>query len=56
MPTALDVDSVAVYDAVQGAWSGSGETVTDIAARFGVSRAWIHKWVYPELGFKSRKK
>ena len=46
----LNVDFVAVRDAVQGAWEGSGETITDIAARFGVSRVWIHKWVYPALG------
>ena len=43
----LDVDFVAVCDAIRGAWAGSGETVTSIAARFGVSRGWIHKWVYP---------
>ncbi len=48
----LDVDFVAVCDAIRGAWAGSGETVTSIAARFGVSRGWIHKWVYPELGDK----
>ena len=34
----LDVDFVAVCDAVREAWAGSGETVTSIAARFGVSR------------------
>ena len=45
----LDVDFVAVCDAVLGAWSGSGETVTDVACRFGVSRGWIWKWVYPAL-------
>jgi hypothetical protein len=48
----LDVGFVAVCDAIRGAWAGSGETVTSIAARFGVSRGWIHKWVYPELGYK----
>ena len=45
----LDVDFVAVCDAVLGAWNGSGETMTDIAARFGVSRGWLHNWVYPAL-------
>ncbi len=46
----LDVDFVAVCDAVLAAWNGGGETVTEIARRFGVSRGWIHKWVYPKLG------
>ena len=45
----LDVDFVAVRGAVLGAWQGDGETITGIAERFNVSRAWIHKWVYPEL-------
>ena len=45
----LDVDFVSVCDAVQAARNGSGETMTDIAERFGVSRGWICKWVYPEL-------
>ena len=45
----LNVDFVAVCDAVREAWAGSGETVTSIAARFGVSRGWIHKWVYPAV-------
>ena len=45
----LDVDFVAVCDAVRGARNGSGETMTDIAARFGVSRGWLHKWIYPAL-------
>ena len=45
----LDVDFVAVCDAIRGAWSGSGETVTSIAAGFGVSRGWIHKCVYPAI-------
>ena len=35
------MDFVAVCDAVLGAWSGSGEAVTEIAERFGVSRGWI---------------
>ena len=45
----LDVDFVAVCDAIQGAWAGSGETVTSVAARFRVSRGWIRKWVYPAV-------
>ncbi len=45
----LDIDFEAVCDAVTGARNGSGETMTDIAARFEVSRGWIHKWVYPAL-------
>ena len=45
----LDVDFKAVCDAVQGAWRGNGETVTEVATRFGVSREWIHKWVYPAI-------
>ncbi len=45
----LDVDFVAVCDAVLMAWNGSGESITAIALRFGVSRGWIHKWVYPKL-------
>ena len=45
----LTVDFTAVCDAVLGAWNGSGETITDIAARFGVSRGWVYKWVYPAL-------
>ena len=45
----LEVDLMAVCDAVSRAWDGSGETITAVAARFGVSRAWIHKRVYPAL-------
>ena len=45
----LTVDFMAVYDAVAKARNGSGETMTDVAERFGVSRGWIHKWVYPVL-------
>ena len=45
----LTVDFKAVCDAVLLARNGSGETITDVAARFEVSRGWIHKWVYPEL-------
>jgi len=29
--------------------NGSDETITDVATRFGVSRGWIYKWVYPVL-------
>ncbi len=39
----------AVCDAVSEAWDGNGDTITGVAARFGVSRGWIHKWVYPAL-------
>ena len=45
----LDVDFVAVYDAVARARCGSGETMTAIAARFGASGGWLHKWVYPTV-------
>ena len=45
----LNVDFRAVCDAVLGAWQGNGETITDVAARFGVSRGWIYKHVYPIL-------
>ena len=48
----LNVDFVAVCDAIRKAWAESGGTVTSVAARFGVSRGWMHKWVYPELGDK----
>ena len=50
----LNVDFVAVRDAVQAAWSGSGETITEIALRFGVSRGWIHANVYPVLECRSQ--
>ena len=43
----LTVDLKAVCDATLMVRNGSGETITDIANRFGVSRGWIHKWVYP---------
>ena len=45
----LTVDFKAVCDATLMARDGSDETITDIANRFGVSRGWIHKWVYPVL-------
>ena len=45
----LNVDFRAVCDAVQDAKNGSGETMEDVAGRFGVSRGWIWKWVYPRL-------
>ena len=45
----LTVEFKAVCDAVLGAWQGSGETITDVSARFGVSRGWIYKHVYPTL-------
>jgi len=48
----LDVDFVAVCDAIRGAWAGSGETVTSIAVTFGSKiRVWwicnkgpAHEW------------
>ena len=48
----LNVDFVAVCDAIRKAWAESGGTVTSVATRFRVSRGWMHKWVYPELGDK----
>ena len=45
----LNVEFVAVCDAVYEARNGSGESVTAVAARFGVSRGWICKWIYPAL-------
>ncbi len=45
----LDVDFGAVCDAVLATWNGGGETITEIVRKFGVSRGWIHKWVYPIL-------
>ena len=45
----LNVDFVAVCDAVTGARKGSQVTMSDISDRFKVSRAWLHKWVYPSL-------
>jgi len=45
----LNVDFKAVCDAVLQARNGSGETITDVATRFCVSRGWIYKWVYPVL-------
>ncbi len=45
----LTVDFEAVCDAVLRARNGSGETITEVAAKFGVSRGWIHKWVYTAL-------
>ena len=46
----LDVDFRAVYDAVLGVRQGNGDTITEVATRFGVSRGWIWKWIYPALG------
>jgi len=48
-PPRANVDFKAVCDAVLKARNGSGETMIDIAARFGVSRGWLHKWVFPAL-------
>ena len=44
----LDVDFVAICDAVQLVKNGGGGTITDVVARFR-SRGWIIKWVYPAL-------
>jgi len=43
----LTVDFKAVCDATLMVSNSSGEAITDIANRFGVSRGWIHKWDYP---------
>ena len=45
----LGVDFTAICDAFLQARNGSGETISDVATRFGVSRGWIYKWVYPVL-------
>ena len=45
----LNVDFVEVCDAVQEARKGNGQTMLGVAGRFGVSRAWLHKWVSPAL-------
>ena len=45
----LNVDFRAVCVAVQDARNGSGETMEDVAGRFGVSRGWLWKWCYPAL-------
>jgi hypothetical protein len=52
----LDVDILAISDAVRKAWAGGGETISAIALRFGVSRGWIHSNVYPVLGCRSQAK
>jgi len=45
----LTVDFKAVCDAVLQASNGRNETITDVTTRFGVSRGWIHKLIYPVL-------
>ena len=45
----LNGEFKAVCDAVLGAWQGDGQTITDVAARFEVSRGWVYKHVYPVL-------
>ena len=45
----LNVDFVAGCDAVREARKGNGQTMTDVAGRFGVSRGWLWKWCYPAL-------
>ena len=50
----LDVDILAISDAVEAVLNGSGETISGIALRFGVSRGWIHANVYPVLECRSQ--
>ena len=50
LQSVMNVDFKAVCDAVHGAWEGNGESITDVAARFGISRGWIWKWIHPALG------
>ena len=45
----LNADFMAVCAVVREARMENGETMSDVAGRFGVSRAWLHKWVYPAL-------
>ena len=45
----LNVDFVTVCDAVREARMENGETMTDVAGRFGGSRGWLWKWCYPVL-------
>ena len=45
----LNVDFVAVCDAVREAKKENGQTMSDVAERFGVSRGWLWKWCYPAL-------
>ena len=49
----LDVDFMAVCNAVREAQDGSGESITAVAKRFGVSRVWSHKWIYPVIGTRN---
>ena len=51
----LEVDFMAVCDAVRRAWEGDGHTITEVASRFGVSRAWIHQRVYPVLNSRDHR-
>jgi len=51
----LAVDFVAVCDAVRQAIQGSGQTITSIAQRFGVSRGWIHANIYPAIGHSVKR-
>ena len=47
----LKVDLKAITAAVKAALEGSGETITAIALSHEVSRAWIHRSIYPALGY-----
>ena len=51
----LEVDFVAVCDAVREAIEGNGETITAVAQRFGVSRGWIHANIYPAIRYSPRR-
>ena len=42
------MDFKAACDAILMVSNSSGEIITDIANQFGVSRGWIHRWVYPD--------
>ena len=47
----LNVDLNAITADVKAVLGGSGETITSVAARYRVSRSWIHKNIYPALGY-----
>ena len=44
----LDVDFVAVCDALRRDWGEPG-AISRTARQFGVSRAWLYKWVIPAV-------
>ena len=47
----LKVDLKAITADVKAVLEGSAETITAIASRHHVSRAWIHRNIYPALGY-----